>query len=103
MGFPGKIKFPTYPIILPGVATRVSFDHSVFSAIHYLKALVQSRNFMLWFLVSKLEKLSLFHFQIMLAWIFGLNFNKWQAIKGKKGSDNDMQMNLAAQLIRVNV
>ena len=26
MGFPGKLKFPIYPIILPGVATRVSFN-----------------------------------------------------------------------------
>ncbi len=26
MGFPGKIKFPIYPIILPVMATRVSFD-----------------------------------------------------------------------------
>ena len=26
MGFPGKIKFPICPIILPSMATRVSFD-----------------------------------------------------------------------------
>ena len=44
----------------------------------------QIQNFTLGFVVSKLEKLYIFHFQIMFVCIFCLNFNKWQVFKGKK-------------------
>ncbi len=39
-GFPGKVKFPIYPMTLLSVATRVSFDQ--LSVLNYLKDVLYS-------------------------------------------------------------
>ena len=51
----------------------------------------QVQNITIGFVVSKPEKLNIFHFQIIFGCIFCLNFNKWQVIQVKMGIYNSWE------------
>ncbi len=60
----------------------------------------QIQNSTFGFLVSKLEKLNIFHFQIMFARIFCLNFNKWQVIKGNSWEASGLRVWLQLRALK---